>query len=209
MLTSRDVIAIVAVSVLATGWTSACAAREDRSALLRLVLDVDGRFDPSNIVDDAPLFLPGSDLNGGNRPRSEVCGRGQIARLIAVFVDPSNPGRWVPAPRGERVTFSLHETTAIPGCANNAGTSTGPDYYLDVPAADGETVTVGFQSGRTAWVNLRITDYGGSTVVRAVTSGGIQASPLQLPIDNDGNGLPDRGWKAGDEWVRDPGKARE
>ena len=136
---------------------------------------------------------------------------GDAVQLFAFFVDPYYPNVWVPPPAGVQVEFRLENTSNLKGYAMNAGwgdqRDDAPDYTLmriDGQGSEGDSIIVDFGSEQiVAHVALRVKDYGGSTQVRAMASNGFEATALRLPVDSDGNGLPDIGWVADGQVVQD------
>jgi len=118
---------------------------------------------------------------------------------------------------GNTVNFRLAGTSHWQGIASNMN-STGynsgtdgynsgandPDYAFDRAGSqtlDGQTVTYttidGIRTGSVT-VPMMVSDFGGKTTVQILTTGGLIFAEMTVPLDSDGDGLPDK-WE--DQYV--------
>jgi hypothetical protein len=152
---------------------------------LTLYLDADSplNFNAQQPSSDHPQYIPGSVAGGlsVNLP--------QVMELIAAYVNSAGQIVQPPAYAGAQVTFELSGTSRFVGKAMNAGYGDeGPDYELG-----GYSATFS-NNDYTARMELRCLDYGGRTRVTAFNNSG--TAWFDLPLDEDGNWIPDVGWKA-------------
>jgi hypothetical protein len=158
------------------------------SPKLTLFLDVNANFNPAAPVDDSPQFVPGSDLGGSSIPVQ------QMPQALAVYAAYVDAGGYIVAPlSASQASFELSNVSAFKGMAMNVSNPPGrnddaPDFETTSPTV------VSFDSNNVARVNLSCWDYGGWALV-AVNHSGSRAE-LHLPVDLNGNGLPDAGWWA-------------
>jgi hypothetical protein len=157
-------------------WDVVMTIEADEGPRLTLFLDADGNFDVNAPSSDHESYVPGSNLaSGASVPLP------QSLRAIAAYVD--SAGAIVAPPYGvTSAAFNLEDTSAFTGIAMNFGGDGGIDYALG-----GSTAL--FASDNTARVTLWCYDYGGFTRVR--TSDGVAAAEFRLPLDGDGNWIPD------------------
>jgi hypothetical protein len=151
-------------------------------------LDADGQFDTRKPVDDLPRFVPGSDLDTG----ASVLISEESGQEITLWVGPSTDGS---------VTAAFESVSRYPGIAMNdpvENASTDPDVVFGDGSLDPVTET--FTKQR-KWVSipLVIRDYGAQATIR-ITRPRPDGKPpvvrrVQIPVDKNGNSLPDVGWK--------------
>ena len=168
-------------------------------------LDVDGdnpfsteTAAPLSELDDLPQYLPGSRLDGTSI--ADLASTPQQMHLVAAYVTNDGGGmRVLPPPSGvSGVSFILTDTSAFLGVASNwpvTGGSTAPDFHLGSGATGASQKSVSFASDHTARVDFVATDYGGFTSLEASPDGGQTRFVTRIPQDDDGNMLPDKGWK--------------
>lgn len=154
--------------------------------LTSLYVSVQNDFVPANPVDDSPRFVPGMYLDGTNVALDVMKSTGQFISLHVLTGGVKG-----------KATFTV-DSTNYPGIAMN--------YPLDGDSTEDMMFTNGQQSitvdldantGDT-WTTLLVRDYGASGTIRVAIESGKQAYTLagRLPVDADGNGLPDAGWTA-------------
>ncbi len=187
------------------------------SGELRLFLDVDddNNFSTTTAVpmadlDDLPKYVPGARLDGASVPDLSVTP--QRMKLVAAYVDVQNGNvKVVPPPSGvSQVRISLSETSAFVGVAGNwpvSGGSTAPDFHL---GSGGQQATVTLGGDHTARVDFVASDYGGFTTASVAPVGGGAAHECRIPMDDDGNMLPDAGWEeSGGEMITSHNRAAD
>jgi hypothetical protein len=159
------------------------------SPRLTLFLDADQSFSLQAASSDTN-YVPCSNLGDGSSV--SLLSMPQTVTLIAAYVDSQN--KVVPPPTTEDATFFLSNTSAFTGFAMNARhlsawnrSDTAPDFELET--------TNGHWISDTAKVTLRCWDYGGYTTANMYHAGAT-AQPLRVPVDLNGNSLPDGGWWA-------------
>lgn len=161
--------------------------------LTRLYVEVQG-FDPTNPSDQLDQFVPGSYLDGSSADPTSMP---QPIRLH-VLTGASSRGS---------VTFSLSNVTNYPGIAMNypvSGATTDPDMYFD----SGSTTTVPFSGSGDTVATLKVNDYAASGVLTITITSGRKTYSLAsvlLPVDDDGNHIPDAGWVAENAQINDTG----
>jgi hypothetical protein len=152
-------------------------------------LDADGQFSTRKPVDDLPRFVPGSDLDTG----ASVLITEEIGQEITLWVGPSTDGSF---------TAAFESVSRYPGIAMNdpiENANTDPDMVFGDGSLDPVTET--FTKQR-KWVSipLVVRDYAAQATIRITRPRPDGQPPLvrrvQIPMDKDGNGLPDAGWEA-------------
>lgn len=155
-----------------------------------LYVSVQNMFDPDAPVDDSAKFVPGMYLDGTNVALDVMETTGQFISLHLVTGDAKG-----------KATFTV-DSTNYPGIAMNYPLN--GDATEDMQFVNGQqSMTVDFNTttGDT-WTTLLIRDFGASGTVKVSIQSGkttYALKPLRLPVDGDGNGLPDAGWRVGAE----------
>ncbi len=151
-----------------------------------------GAFDPKNPQDDLPKFVPGADVNGNN---------------VDLLNGPQTMQLNILVGRGSSGTFDVHlrNVTHYPGIAMNypvGAASPDPNPDIDFGSGDIDLLAVPIPKGGTPKVvklPLEIHDYAGTATIevtmpyRKTTF----TAKRRIPLDDDGNSLPDAGWRAG------------
>jgi len=178
----------------------------------KLFLDVPDRngqydFNPANPRSDIEPpgnYVPGSYLDGTSVPVPSSGSTLQALRVIAAYGLPNgtlaDPAQFFAVPESgcnvlsNQVCFQLTNTSAFKGIAMNYGIDQGADFAF-------AGVSCASFVNKTATVVLNCKDYGGFTTVQAnrresVTNAIVHvATPMRIPKDDNGNWLPDGGWK--------------
>jgi len=149
-----------------------------------------GAFDPVNPVDDLPRFVPGSRLDGSSVEPDAM----PQSVTLHLLTGESSKGS---------VTFSLTGVSAYPGIAMNHPIAT-PQTTPDLAIRDGsgspvQTATVKFGGTGDTSVQLLVLDYAAHGSLRVTVTSGKTVYTLpavKMPLDLNGNGIPDSGWKA-------------
>jgi len=146
-------------------------------------------LDPKTPVDDLPNFLPGSDLNGNSVDLRSGPQMVQLNILIG---------------RGSSGTFDVHlrNVTHYPGIAMNypkTGADTDPD--MDFGAGIVDLTAIPIPKGgapKVVKLPLYIRDYGATATIEVTVpyKKTTFTAKRRVPLDDDGNGLPDVGWTA-------------
>ena len=171
-------------------WEVGMTIEADEGPRLTLFLDANNDFSVASPQSDHPGYLPGAAVATGASVALP-----QSMSLIAAYVNAS--GAIVAPPYGATsVNFALEDTSAFKGIAMNSGDGTASDFSL-------ATTTATFAGDNTARVNLICNDYSGFTRARAMD--GTAAPEFRLPMDANGNLLPDGGWPAGGGMAPDAG----
>ncbi len=157
-----------------------------------IYVTVEGSFAPKATVDQAPQFIPGSTLSGGD---------------LDLTIGPQIVQLNILVGRGSSGTFDvrLKNVTHYPGVAMNyPADAPSPDPNPDIDFGGGaiEKLGVTIPKGgapKVVTLPLYIRDYAASATVE-VTMPYRKTSFVTtqiLPIDRDNNSLPDAGWYAG------------
>jgi hypothetical protein len=156
-------------------------------------------FDPKVPVDDLPNFVPGADLAGNNLALPVPAdGTKEIQTVtLHLLTDPGIAGT---------VTYHLSNVSHFPGVAmnwpvQNAGVGADLDFGAGAASNDATkqstpAIPLNAQTGDTT-VKLYVYDYGanGQLTATVTTTKQTYTITATLPKDDDGNGLPDAGWK--------------
>jgi hypothetical protein len=161
----------------------------------RLFLDVDNNFNPANPQSDLDDYVPGSNLDGTSVPLPSSGTTLQTLTLIAAYVLPNGtlakPADFFQPNDGTpNVDFSLTNTSKFTGIAMNYETSTGFDFYWPNGV---NPFNKPYGTDNTVRISLECRDYGGFTAVKA--DSGPDTATLRIPKDDNGNWLPDGGWR--------------
>jgi hypothetical protein len=161
---------------------------------LTVFLDADGfsAADPAG-TDDKSWFVPGSLHTGVSVAPSALPQRIHVA---AAYLDYA--GAVVAPPVAGSATMSLSHVSAFKGIAMNASMRHRSD---DAPDVEAVTTTAAFAStDNVARFDLDVYDYGAIATATVTHGSGPSQSTAQLriPLDADGNALPDAGWLASD-----------
>lgn len=159
---------------------------------LAIVLDADNNFDagaPFQPQNDQPTYVPG-DAFPSKTPRAVPTGTDPIdtVKVIAAFV--LSDGRIAPPPSG---VGSVIMTVTNPSNYDGISMNYLPGYTGDLAMPQS---SVPFGSDNTARADLEVRDYAARGLVSA--SSGTSSATLSIPLDIDGNGIPDVGWQAAD-----------
>jgi hypothetical protein len=163
----------------------------------RVYVDVDDSFNPSNPQDDYKKFVPGALLDGRSVEHGIMAAGGQRIKLH-VLTAPALSGT---------IELSIGGVTRYPGVAMNypiPSPSTSPstlsDYsFVDNASQEHLMTTVPINSTGHTVVTLFVRDYAAKGRLRVkITSGDVTETIFNqlLPQDDDGNGMPDAGWRA-------------
>jgi hypothetical protein len=162
-------------------------------------IDPNAPFDPKAPIDDLPNFIPGADLAGNNLPLPiPADGTKEIQTLtLHLLTDPGITGT---------VTYHLNNVSHFPGIAMNWPVQTpavGADLDFGPGAASSDAfklstpaIPLNAQTGDTP-TKLYVYDYAaqGQLAATVTTAKQVYTIDVLLPQDEDGNGLPDAGWK--------------
>lgn len=174
------------MKLAATSWIRGVTGSSDLF-ITSLYVSVQNNFVPSAPVDDAPRFVPGMNLDGTSVALNVMETTGQLISLHLI----------TGGARG-KATFTV-DSTNYPGIAMNYPLN--GNLTEDMQFSNGQqstTVNFNTSSGDTS-IPLLIRDFGASGTIRVSLQSGKKTyalKPLNLPLDADGNGLPDRGWTA-------------
>ena len=158
------------------------------------VLDPGAQFDfnSSNPQSDLSAFVPGARQHDDSAPSGPKKGTSvplpQAAQVIAAYIDAT--GHVEAPPSSGNVTFSMTGVSAFDGIAMNAALPSGAPVD-DIVATSATSVSFG--GDNTARLSLAIWDYGGFGIV--VASHGSLAEFMRLPKSDDGDWIPDVGWR--------------
>lgn len=153
----------------------------DECASLRLQIEIDG--DP--LTDDTADYLP-EGADPANPAGRSVLLLAHVRSHLA----------------GETVTFEILASSSHAGHAMNYDT---PGSSIDIAFAGGVSEpTVGVDVSGDAVVELRITDWAATATIRATRDSTGEEVLLQLPLDEDGDGIPDKLWEVTDDSGQPP-----
>jgi len=161
-----------------------------------LFVSVQNTFNPASPVDDSARFVPGMYLDGTSVALDVMETTGQFISLHI----PTGGSKG-------KATFTV-DSTNYPGIAMNYPLS--GDATEDMQFTNGQqSITVDFApSTGDTWTTLLVRDFGASGTIRVSIKSGkttYALKPLKLPVDADGNGLPDAGWHLqGGGHINDP-----
>jgi hypothetical protein len=173
-----------------TGRSAALVTIIDNDPVVQIDLDVNNNGSLGDAVDGVANFLPGYVGD----EQSLTPNRVQQVQLIVSGLTP-----------GITVDLELVGTTALPGIACNFNSAEGAypssdddkDFVFGVPppgaelTADAQGVTgVMVDGDGRITVPLLVRDFGGRTTVRVLREGNVLGA-LQVPLDTDGDTLPD------------------
>lgn len=186
MKTGRHDVTIMAA--LPSGRTFSAPAVKLYTYEKNVFVDLDGNFSLEVPVDDIARFFPGTDINGSSldlRTTSQAIG-------VHILVPKGAPGTL-------KVELDESSISRWPGIAMNYPLENGSTAY-DMDLGSG-VLSREFQlprSNRTRHVpvTLNVHDYAASGRLRVTipTRTGSRIVMVTLPTDDNGNGLPDRGW---------------
>lgn len=186
MKTGRHDVTIMAA--LPSGRTFSAPAVKLYTYEKNVFVDLDGNFSLEAPVDDIARFFPGTDINGSSldlRTTSQAIG-------VHILVPKGAPGTL-------KVELDESSISRWPGIAMNYPLENGSTAY-DMDLGSG-VLSREFQlprSNRTRHVpvTLNVHDYAASGRLRVTipTRTGSRIVMVTLPTDDNGNGLPDRGW---------------
>jgi len=159
-----------------------------------IYIGIEGTFQPKNPVDQLPQFVPGAALNGSNLDLRTTPQMLQLNILIG---------------RGSSGTFDVKLTNVsrYPGIAMNYpldSADTSPD--IDFGSGDVELFEVPIPKGgapKVVKLPLHVHDYAASATIevtmpyRKTTF----TARRRIPLDADGNKLPDAGWRVTSEQI--------
>ncbi|MGH9456656.1 MAG: hypothetical protein ACRD2J_03340 [Thermoanaerobaculia bacterium] len=174
---------------LPSGKTYTSAATSVMVYAQNIYITVEGTFAPKKPEDQLPQFVPGAALNGTNLDLRNGPQMIQLNILIG---------------RGSRGTFDVKLTNVsrYPGITMNyppGATDSDPD--IDFGAGDLELIDVPIPKGgapKVVKLPLYIHDYAASATIEVTMPYRKTTFTTQrrIPLDEDGNQLPDQGWRA-------------
>ena len=137
-------------------------------------VSVNGDDDLNDAVDGIDKFLPGYEGDNAVLTLENQ----QTVKLIITGLE-----------AGSSVNLSLNETTKLTGLAGNVGGSDAFDYQFSNGGQQIEGLVAGGDG--TLAVELNVLDFGGKTIVKVQDADGVELATLAIPLDGDGDSLPD------------------
>jgi uncharacterized protein YejL (UPF0352 family) len=162
---------------------------------LKLYLDQYG--DPGT---GAGTYVPGSDPSGVSLAVPPPCSPPQQClpihqiTAIAAYVDDNGSVVVPPVDPTSQVSFQMQNVSAFKGMAMNLNDNRSSQTLPDLTLASTSPVVISFGADNKARLTISVWDYGAWGEVVA-THSWAAAAPMRIPRDDNGNKVPDAGWK--------------